>query len=122
VSPSKFHPCSTLMVRGEEKDEFYQLLSESLSIIPKGDELVLAGDFNARVGAEYNQWNGAIGPHSVSKMNENGQRLLELCTNYNLALTNTFFASCPNSKVTSGCIHGLVTGTIWTMSLFGEDN
>jgi len=87
----------TLMACSEEKDEFYQLLSESLSTIPKGDDLVLAGGFNARVGVEYGQWNGALGPRGV---NENGQRLLELCTNYNLALTNTFFAGSLNSKVT----------------------
>jgi len=87
------------MACNEEKDEFYQLLSESLSTIPKGDGLVLAGDFNARIGAEYDQWNGALGPHGVGKMNENGRRLLELCANYNLALTNPYFAGSVNSKV-----------------------
>jgi len=90
----------TLMACSEEQDEFYQLLSESLSPIPKGNDSVLAGDFNARVGAEYDQWTGALGPHDLGKMNENGQRLLELCTNYNLALTITFFAGSLNSKVT----------------------
>jgi len=59
------------MACSEEKDEFYQLLSESLSTIPKGDDLVLAGDSNARVGAEYDQWNGALGPHGLGKMNDN---------------------------------------------------
>ena len=90
----------TLKACSEEKDEFYQLLSESLSTISKGDDLVLAGDFNTRVGAEYDQWNGALGHHCLGKMNENGQRLLELCTNYNLALTYTFFAGSLNSKLT----------------------
>jgi len=47
----------------EEKDEFYQLLSES----HKGDDLVLAGDCNARVGAEYDQWNGALGHQDGKK-------------------------------------------------------
>jgi len=50
---------------------------------------------------EWNTISGiALGPHDLGKMNENGQRLLELCTNYNLALTNTFFAGSINSKVT----------------------
>ena len=53
----------TLMACSEEKDEFCQLLSEPFSTIPKGDDLVLAGDFNARIGAEYDQWNGALGSH-----------------------------------------------------------
>jgi len=47
------------MACSKEKNEFYQLLSESLSTIPKGDDLVLAGDFNALVGVEYDQWNRA---------------------------------------------------------------
>ena len=38
-------------------------------------------------------------PHGSGKMNKGGQRLLELCTNYRLAL-NTFFAGSVNSKVT----------------------
>jgi len=90
----------TLMACSNEKDEFYQLLSESLSTISKGNDLVLAGDFDAWVGAEYDQWNGALGHHGLGKVNENGKRLLELCTNYNLVLTNTFFACSLNSKVT----------------------
>jgi len=61
------------MACSEEKDEFYRLLSESLSTIPKGDDLVLARDFNNWVGAEYDQRNGILRPHSLGKMNENGQ-------------------------------------------------
>jgi len=89
-----------LMACSKQKDEFYQLLSESLSTISKGNDLVLAGDFDAWVGAEYEQWNGVLGHHGLGKMNKNGQRLLELCTNYNLVLTNIFFAGSLNSKVT----------------------
>jgi len=72
-----------LMVCSEDEDEFYQLLSESFFTIPKGGGLVLAGDFNTRLGAEYDHRNGALVSHGVDKMNKNGQRLLELCTNYN---------------------------------------
>jgi len=94
------HPRSLyVMVCSEEKDEFYQLLSESLSTIPKGDDLVLAGDLNVQVGADCDQWNGPLGPHGLGKMNDNGQRHLELCTNCNLALTNTFLAGSLNFKV-----------------------
>jgi len=65
-----------LMACSEDKDEFYQLLSESLSTIPKGGGLVLAGDFNARLGAEYDHRNGALVSHGVGKMNENGNDFL----------------------------------------------
>jgi len=43
------------MACSKEKDEFYQLLNESLSTISKGDYLVLAGDFNDGVKSEYDQ-------------------------------------------------------------------
>ena len=60
----------TLMMWSNEKDEFYQLLSESLSTISKGDDVVLAGDFTARAGAGCDQWNGALGPHhGLGKIN-----------------------------------------------------
>lgn len=36
-------------------------------------------------------WPSITGYHGVEKMNGNGQRLLELCSVHNLAITNTFF-------------------------------
>jgi len=40
------------MACNEDKSEFYQLPSESLSTISKGDDLVLAVNFDARIGAK----------------------------------------------------------------------
>ena len=49
------------------------------------------GDFNARVGAEHDQWPLCLGREGVGKMNENGQRVLEICASSNLCVTNTYF-------------------------------
>ncbi|XP_076030439.1 uncharacterized protein LOC143018741 [Oratosquilla oratoria] len=40
-----------------------------------------------------------IGHFGVGKLNENGQRLLEMCSYHDLCVTNTFFATKPQHKV-----------------------
>ena len=75
------------------KDAFYGLLQQVIDDIPSGNALYLLGDFNARVGADDDSWPTCLGPHGVGKMNSNGQRLLELCANNHLCVTNTFFQS-----------------------------
>jgi len=41
----------TLLASDEDKDEFYQKLSDLLSSIPAGHDIALLGDFNTRIGA-----------------------------------------------------------------------
>ena len=90
----------TLTSASESKDEFYQLLSETLLSIPAGDSIALIGNFNARIGSDCNAWRGVLGPHGLGRMNDNGQRLLELCAGLNLCIASTFFARPPHPKVT----------------------
>jgi len=51
---------------------------------------LLAGDFKARVGSDYTSWFGTLGAHGVRNRNENGQRLLELCSAIHLCLVDIF--------------------------------
>ena len=55
--------------------------------------LILKGDFNARVGKDAIIWPELLERHGVGKMNANGLRLLTLCTELDLSITNTFFSS-----------------------------
>ena len=73
------------------KEEFYRTLSDIISTIPATDKILLLGDFNARVGKNHRLWNKVIGKEGIGNMNENGQLLLGLCTEHQLAITNTFF-------------------------------
>ena len=58
------------------------------------------GDFNARVGSNFQYWPVASGKEGVGHFNENGQRLLELCSIQQMAVTNTYFAG-KNCRKTS---------------------
>ena len=81
----------TLDAEEEVKDRFYGLLQDTLHSISANDKLVLVGDFNARVGNSKNLWGGVLGSHGVGKCNANGLRLLSLCAENNLVITNTLF-------------------------------
>ena len=83
-SPTMNHP-------EEEKNQFYSQLSLLIESTPASDRLFLMGDFNARVGRESNIWPDVIGAHGIGKSNENGDRLLSLCTTHALSITNTKF-------------------------------
>ena len=81
----------TLTSSGELKDNFYGVLSQVYTSIPQGEQLYILGDFNARVGRDYDTWSVPLGHFGVGKMNENGQRLLEFCSERDLVITNTVF-------------------------------
>ena len=81
----------TLRSTHEEKDKFYEALDQAISSIPKNEALYLLGDFNARVGADHEAWSSCLGYFGRGKINENGQRLLEMCCSHSLCVTNTFF-------------------------------
>ena len=81
----------TLAASSESKDQFYCELDELLNNIPKKDHIYLLGDFNARVGSNHEAWPECLGHHGIGKINDNGQRLLELCSNHHLCTTSSFF-------------------------------
>ena len=89
----------TMSATSDIKDAFYENLAAIISIVPKNEQLVLLGDFNARVGADHDTWPSCLGQFGVGKMNENGQRLLELCTYHDLCIANCYFQTKPQHKV-----------------------
>ncbi|XP_063898002.1 craniofacial development protein 2-like [Helicoverpa armigera] len=72
------------------KDQFYEELSQCLTSIRSSEQILLLGDFNARVGRDSESWPGVIG-NNVGNMNSNGQLLLTLCAQFDLTITNTLF-------------------------------
>ena len=74
------------------KSEFYNDLQVSLDFVPKGDLLIMVGDFNARVGSnirgEDSVWHDY---HGVGELNESGEDLLSFCALNELTIMNTMF-------------------------------
>ena len=89
----------TLSATSDAKDEFYEKLASMITNIPSTEQLIILGDFNARVGAHCDSRPSCFGPFEVEKLKENGQRLLGLCTFHNLCITNSFFKTKPQHKV-----------------------
>ena len=58
--------------------------------------MVIAGDFNARVGREVEDWTGVIGPNGIGKCDSKGEMLLAFCSEFQLFITNTVFKHNPH--------------------------
>lgn len=90
----------TLDAEHNIKDDFYRALDSVIQKTQTTDKLILMGDFNARVGTEHLVWSKVIGQHGVGKMNSNGLRLLSLCAEHDLVITNTTFQMKNSLKTT----------------------
>ena len=84
----------------ENKENFYNQLRDVIKNINRKDKLIIAGDFNARVGCDHESWPGVIGYHGLGKCNSNGELLLAFCSEHNLLITNTIFKHKEHHKTT----------------------
>ena len=90
----------TLAHSDNTKERFYTELGDIIGGIPSSHKLLLLGDFNARVGADYSSWENVIGKHGIGRENSNGTLLLSLCSQHNLIITNTIFQQSERHKTT----------------------
>ena len=81
----------TLAASAEVKDAFYNQQESLIQGISRREYLIILEDFNARVGSDNEAWPNCLGNFDVGKCNDNGQRLLELCSFQELCVANTFF-------------------------------
>ena len=89
----------TICSSAEAKNELYDELETAIKRFLVREHLFLLGDFNARIGSDQKSWPRCIGHFGVGKLNENGQRLLELCSLHDFYIANTFCSVKPNNRV-----------------------
>ena len=84
----------------EAKDTFYHDLMNFISTIPPHTVLILAGDFNARIGKDSHADNRRIvGPYCLyDESNNNGQRMIDLCEANDLRPAHSHFPH-PKSRL-----------------------
>ena len=75
----------------ELREDFYEALDSVISRVPKRDEIVLTGDFNAKKGSGYHDFKDNMGKFDKGQINSSGRILLEKCRKNDLVITNTLF-------------------------------
>lgn len=73
---------------------FYQNFKITITKLLKANKILLLADFNARVGKDHSTWK------TLGKMNSHGLRLLQLCTEFQLVICNSFCHKKIDSKIT----------------------
>jgi exonuclease III len=73
------------------KDTFYEDLQEALNQTPRRDMLVIAGDWNARVGQQEEATRHIIGRFTLGQRCDNGERLMNFAALNHLVISNTRF-------------------------------
>lgn len=72
------------------KEKFWNDFSNLMIKIPRGQELILGGDFNSPVGNNNRGCERVHGGWGHGKRNTEGETLLRIALIYNLAIVNTF--------------------------------
>ena len=75
----------------ESKDAFYNQLQAKLERTPRHEMKILMGNLNVKVGSDNTNHDRAMGKEGCGSMNNNGERLLEICTTYDLVIGGTLF-------------------------------
>ncbi|XP_071151821.1 craniofacial development protein 2-like [Mytilus edulis] len=108
-----------------EKENFYDKLNQIIMDTPKHDVLTIIGDFNTKVGSTNIGSEEVMGKHGLGEINNNGERLVEMCTMNNLVIGGTIFEHknihkatwvSPNGKVKNQIDHILINKK-WRSSL-----
>ena len=60
------------------KEAFYRDLHNLLQQVDAKDKLLTLGDFNARVGRDFELWKGVVGSNGIGNCIDNGRLLLDV--------------------------------------------
>ena len=77
----------------DEKNQFYSSLKTVVEQVPTHDVLVVMSDLNAKIGNENAGMERVMGKHGCGKMNENGERLVNFCLDFDLVIGGLFFST-----------------------------
>ena len=76
---------------GETLNELYGSLTVAIDARPPDWDLIIAGDFNSRVGIRESGKSHLVGPFGIAGATDRGLTLRTFCHIHNLLITNTYF-------------------------------
>lgn len=82
-----------------EKEDFYSLLECTLLNVPQKDVVILMCDFNAQIGPDNTNYELILGKFAIERGSENGELLLEICTNFDLKIGGSVVPNKNCSKI-----------------------
>lgn len=85
----------------EEILEFYIQLQRVLDEVrEENEQTIIMGDWNSRVGNDYNRGMGCMGKHGEETINRNGLKMIDFCRRNDLIIGNTMWEQQLNDKYT----------------------
>ena len=75
----------------DRKDTFYEQLQAELENTPGHEIKIVMGDLIAKVGNDNRNYERAMGREGCGTMNDNRERLLDICTTYDFVIGGTLF-------------------------------
>lgn len=68
--------------------------------ILSSNNLVMIGDFNAKIGNDNTGYEEVMGPHGFGNKNREGEKMLEWCERNSIQIGNSWFKKRRNQQVT----------------------
>ena len=75
------------------KDVFFKELSKLMGCIPKKDVIIVAGDFNAKIGERLSSESANIGRFAIGDRNNNGDRSISFAMSNNLVVSKNLLGN-----------------------------
>ena len=96
----------------DDKDDFYNKLQVVLDKLPKKDVNIVMGDANAKIGSDNTGYEDIMGKHGLGTMNNNGERLADMCAFNRLVIGGSIFPHKRIHKITWVSPDGLTENQI----------
>ena len=75
----------------EEKQEFWERLSDEVTEVPHLEGVLLGGDLNGHVGTDRSGFEDVMGEFGFGERNRERKNILEFCQSQRLKIINTVF-------------------------------